>query len=116
MMNQANECNPSCEPARSWASAQVDVLENADQYVVFADVPGVAKEDLKIEYEKGQLSLMATRKAPSTEWPTDFRRVFTVGSDVNVEGITAELKHGVLQVTLPKLEARKPRQITIQGE
>jgi HSP20 family molecular chaperone IbpA len=103
------------EAPRSWASAPVDVFEGAHEYLVFADVPGVNKEDIDITFERGELRLHASRAPEDRDAPSDYRRTFTVGRDVDVDKITAELEHGVLQVHLPKLESAKPRQITIRS-
>ena len=90
---------------RAWASAPVDVYEGAGEYLVFADIPGVKKEDVEMEFAQGELRIHAG----------EYRRVFTIGSDVDVEKISADLANGVLQVHLPKLESAKPRQIKIRS-
>jgi HSP20 family molecular chaperone IbpA len=101
---------------RAWASAPVDVLEGKDAYLVFADVPGVSKDDIAVQYHEGELRLEATRAVPADRaWPADFRRVFTIGPDVDVERISASIENGVLEVTLPKKELAKPRQIPIKN-
>jgi HSP20 family molecular chaperone IbpA len=94
---------------RTWASAAVDVLEGQDEYLVFADVPGVSKDDITIGYHDGELKLEASKG------DHDLRRVFSIGPDVDIERITAEVHHGVLQVHLPKKELAKPRQIPIKA-
>ena len=105
----------SKETDRSWASVPVDVYESANEYLVFADIPGVTKDDINIEFSGGELRLQASRHSKENDSATDYRRAFTVGSDVDVDKISAELSNGVLQVHLPKLEAAKPRQITIHA-
>lgn len=100
---------------RSWASAPVDLYEGATEYLVFADIPGVKKEDVSIEFAHGELRLQAPRYAEG-EWAIDFRRTFTVGRDVDIGKINAELSNGVLRVHLPKLESAKPRQIPIRAQ
>jgi HSP20 family molecular chaperone IbpA len=100
---------------RAWASAAVDVFEGKDEYLVFADIPGVKKDDVTIQYHDGELRLEATRVVQQDEdWPADFRRVFAVDPDVDVERISAEIDRGVLRVHLPKKELAKPRQIPIK--
>jgi HSP20 family protein len=89
---------------RSWASAPVDVYENANEYLVYADIPGVKREDVSIEFADGELRLQAN----------EYRRTFTVGRDVDADEIEAQLDKGVLQVRLPKLESAKPRKISIR--
>lgn len=104
----------SDDVARSWASAPVDVFEGPDEYLVLADVPGVKKDDINIQYADGELRLHAQRRFDEEHWPSELRRTFTVGREVDVEKISAELDQGVLTVHLPKLESAKPRQITIK--
>lgn len=100
----------------SWASAPVDILEGNEEYLVFADVPGVKRDDINIEYAGGELRLHAKREVTDSEvWPAEYRRSFTVGREVDVDRITAELENGVLQVHLPKMESAKPRKIAIQA-
>jgi HSP20 family molecular chaperone IbpA len=97
----------------SWASAPVDVYESENDYLVFADLPGAAREDVDIQYHEGQLRVEATRAGLPESWPARYRRVFNVGAGIDVEGITATLEHGVLSVTLPKSAAAKPKQIEV---
>lgn len=97
---------------RSWSSAPVDILESPEAYLVFADVPGVQNEDLDVEYSGGEIRLRATRK--TSEEAFEYLRTFSVGRDVDVEQISAELQNGVLQLKLPKSESAKPRQISIR--
>jgi HSP20 family molecular chaperone IbpA len=105
------------EAPRSWASAAVDVFEGETEYLVYADVPGAQREDVDIQYVDGELRLSATRRlADEIGWPTNFRRVFTVGRDVDVDKIEAELKDGVLLVHVPKLESARPKSIAIRGD
>lgn len=101
---------------RSWAGAIADVFESADDYLIFADVPGVKLEGIHIEYRNHELRLEARRTLRDhPSWSTDFRRIFTFGGDVDVDRISAELKDGVLEVRLPKLESAKPRQIAVRN-
>ena len=115
MQKQENGFSEVTTP-RAWASAAVDVLEGKDEYLVFADVPGVNRDDVSIQYHDGEIKLEASRTLPRDEgWPSDFRRVFTIGPDVDVDNITAEIENGVLRVHLPKRETAKPRQIPIKA-
>lgn len=102
------------ERPRSWASAPVDVYEGPNEYLVFADIPGVSRDHVSIEFAGGELRIHASRPGEG-EWAIEYRRTFTVGRDVDVEKIGAELTNGVLQVHLPKLESAKPRQIPIRS-
>jgi HSP20 family molecular chaperone IbpA len=99
----------------------VDIYENNDELLVVADLPGVAKDDLKVHVEKNQLTLEGRRtdgvdgEELAVEYrPYDFRRVFSVSQGIDADRINAELTQGVLHLHLPKVPAAKPRQIPIK--
>ncbi|MBL8793193.1 MAG: Hsp20/alpha crystallin family protein [Planctomycetia bacterium] len=102
---------------------RVDIVEQADELLLFADLPGVKPEDLNLRFEKGELYLHgrcqprgAQGKSVLTEYGVgDFHRVFSVSEEIDAEKIGAELKNGVLTVHLPKAEKVKPRQIAIKA-
>jgi len=100
----------------------VDVLENADEILLHADMPGVETKDLEISFDHGQLTLSARRDVVSEGRPLssefrayDYFRRFAVPPGVDAAKIRADLKDGVLQLHLPKSEAFKPRRIPIRG-
>ncbi len=104
-----------------WQPA-VDVHENAERILLVADLPGLEQRDLDITIEKNVLSVRGERKAPA---PGEggyhhrervhgaFTRAFTLPATVDVDAVSAEMKSGVLTITLPKSAAAKPRQIKI---
>jgi HSP20 family protein len=85
----------------------VDVFQNADGYLVVADLPGTKKEELEVRVEGRKL----TFGGPIGDGK--FHREFQLPRDVNSEDIGADLDNGVLTLTLPKLEAARPRRIEI---
>jgi HSP20 family protein len=99
-----------------------DVYENNDEILVVADVPGVTDDALDIHLDKGELSI-AARRTVSVDGPLvareyrdcDFRRRFSVPGGIDTNKISAELKHGVLWLHLPKSETLKPRQIAVRA-
>jgi HSP20 family molecular chaperone IbpA len=100
------------------------VEEQADAFVVTAYLPGVARTDLETNVDGENLTVFGRRTwTPPAEWATvyresanaDFRLVLELDHRINREALKAELKHGVLTLTLPKAEAVKPRKIEIQG-
>jgi HSP20 family protein len=94
----------------------VDIYENKDELLIFADLPGVAKEDLSINFDKGQLTLEGRlREFSPDEEPFDYRRTFVVPQGIDADKISAQLQNGVLRVTLPKPAALKPRQIAVKA-
>lgn len=94
----------------------VDVHEDKDNYFATFEVPGVKKEDVKIELNNGLLTVSAERREKSGDQESSFSmtRSVSVPEGVNVEGIGAKLENGILNVTLPKAEHRKPRTIALE--
>ena len=93
----------------------VNLHEDANNYYVTAELPGFDRKDLKVELENAVLTLSGERKEKhgETERSSSFSRSITVGDDVNASKVKAKLQHGLLTVTLPRQEARKPRSIAI---
>lgn len=115
---------PVSEEARasSWAPA-VDIFEREGHIVLKAELPGIEPKDVDIRVENNVLSLRGERKFQSEVKREDchrveraygtFSRSFTLPTVVDTENIKAEYKDGVLQVSLPKKEEAKPKQISI---
>jgi len=100
----------------------VDIYENEDKLVIVADMPGVAKDDVHIHFEKGQLTFggkrtdVASGTLLAAEYtPHDFERVFALPQGIDAERISAELDSGVLRILLPKSAALKPRRIEVKA-
>ena len=98
----------------------VDIYENEDEILVYADMPGVQKENVTINVDNGKLEICGTRPLQTKgngSWQefgdVEYRRVFAVPQSIDVEKVNAELKDGVLKLHLPKAEAAKPRTIKI---
>jgi HSP20 family protein len=94
----------------TWAPS-VDVLETEDGYLIFAELPGVRREDIQLQVRDRRLELSG-RRQPLGENPSflrmersygPFRRTFDLGSPVDVDSITAGFEQGVLKVHIPKL-------------
>lgn len=94
---------------------RVDVLEGENEFLVFADMPGVKPGEVDVRFEKGELSVHGRRPAGRDGYPMNYHRVFAVAESVAADRISAELKAGVLTVRLPKVEAVKPRRIAVTG-
>jgi HSP20 family protein len=120
-----SELNRLFAPAaaqRRWLPA-MDLAETADHFVLTADLPGLSEGDVKIEVEDRVLSISGERKSASEETKAGYRRVerafgsfrrtLTLPEGVDGEAITAAFDKGVLEITIPKPEARKPRRISI---
>ena len=96
----------------------VDLFENTEEWVVLAEVPGISKKDLKINFENGVLTLSGERKNDSDQnfqlretESGNFCRGFAFPSDIDPELIKAELNEGVLKIKVHKPEESKPKEI-----
>lgn len=100
-----------------------DIRETDTEFEVDADLPGVNREQLQVTVEDGVLEIVGTR---SLEAPKGFRRYGGAGADstnyrlrldlgdeVSEDRIAADLSDGVLRLTLPKVEEKRPRRIEI---
>jgi len=91
-----------------------DILENDNEYVVLADMPGASAEAVSIELESNELRIEGEHEALDGSKEI-YRRVFRVGPGVDPEGITAEVKLGVLHLVAKKSDARRARQISVRA-
>jgi HSP20 family protein len=101
----------------------VDVLESKDAYLVRAELPGMKKEDIKVELKDGTLIISGESKsekpAEGVEYrhvervATKFWRSFSLPEIAKQDGIEAVYKDGILEIRVPKAEEAKPRQIEI---
>lgn len=89
----------------------VDLYEDKDSFYLRAELPGVSREAVNLEFIDGYLTLRATRQAGGQA--SDFSRSVAIPAEVQADKIGATLEHGVLTVTLPKQEQAKPRKIDI---
>ena len=99
----------------------VDIYETGDGLVVKADLPGVDKDGLDVRVENGLLTIRgkASHLAPGEpiyrEYElVNFFRQFEINERIDQSKISADLKHGVLTLNLPKSEEAKPRQIEVK--
>ena len=107
----------------SWAP-EVDIHETEDSFVVKADLPGISKEDIQIDLKDSTLTLKGEKKFENKVSKENYIRVersygtfvrsFTLPQNVDAEKIKAVYKDGVLELTLPKKEEAKPKQIKVE--
>lgn len=92
-----------------------DLYEDDQNYYVRADLPGVKKEDLKLELHDGTLVLAfeGRQENGDTRSAVACKKAVSVPEGVDAGLVSAKLEDGVLTVTLPKSEERKPRPIAI---
>jgi HSP20 family molecular chaperone IbpA len=103
-------------------SPAVDIVENENEIVVHADLPGVKRGDLSVHIDDGTLTISGVsqpRRAGAIQWEefgeVEYRRRFAVPQAIDVQGVRAELRDGVLCLRLPKSAAAKPRSIEIHS-
>jgi HSP20 family protein len=106
-----------------WAP-RTDLVETEDSYRLHLDVPGLTKDDLKINYQDNQLTVSGERTSDRPGEGEEYVRVersfgqfyrsFSLPRTVDAQGISASYENGVLTITVPKTEDVKPRQIEIQ--
>ena len=105
-------------------SPSVDITEDEKEYVISADLPRVSKDDVKVVVENGSLILRGERQQEAEHKGTkvhriersygSFYRTFTLPDDADGNGVTANFKDGVLRVSLPKSEEKKPKNIEVR--
>src|SRR6478609_9470954 len=106
-----------------WFTPRFDIYENANEYVLMGDLPGVNPADLDVKYENQELTIHGRVPQRCTggqcfaeEYGVgDFRRSFMIGDVIDGSQIAAELKDGVLTVQLPKRAEAKPRKIAVKS-
>jgi HSP20 family protein len=102
----------------------VDIFETKDNMILRAELPGMNKEDVKINVENNVLTLRGERKFDNEVKRENYHRIeraygsfcrsFTLPANVDKGKIEATYKDGVLEVILPKVEESKPKQIEIK--
>lgn len=103
----------SASPARR-VSPPVDIYENAEGFVIVADLPGVAPDALKVEFNPPELHVQG-RLNGSQGLDTVYERRFELGNSVDPAGIQAHLEQGVLRIELRKAAALRPRRIEVRS-
>jgi len=108
----------------SWAPA-VDIHEEAQRFLVRADLPGVKPADIEVTADKGVLTLRGERLIEKRDVDGHYSRVervagkfvrtFTLPDNVQTDAISAQFKDGVLELTIPKIAKAEPRRIEVQA-
>lgn len=102
----------------------VDVREDENRYIVKADLPGISKEGLDVSITDNVLTIRGERKEQedqkakgywhSERWSGVFHRSLELPAEVDASKVGASFKDGVLELSIPKPEQVKPRQIKIE--
>jgi len=103
---------------------KVDIYETDNSYVLNAELPGLTKEEINIDVNDNTLTLKGEKKFEEKVEKDNYVRVerhygsfsrsFVLSEDVNPEAIKASYKEGVLELTLPKKEEAKPKEIKVE--
>lgn len=110
--------------AQPFVLPPVDVFENEASITLLADLPGVTREQLQVRVDGDNLVLEATAATGAgpqdmqlvygeAQCPT-YRRQFTLSRELDTARIEAQLRDGVLRLTIPKAEEARPRRIEVQ--
>ncbi len=119
-----NDSDYSNVTTSRWSPA-VDIKEEANRFLITADLPGVDPKDIEITMDNGVLSIKGERQSEAREENEGYKRVervngafyrrFSLPDTADAERIEAKGKNGVLEITLPKHEKVQPRKIQVNG-
>ncbi len=117
---------PSWDLDKRSAFPKINVVENADDYTLTAEVPGMKEGDINVEIEDGTLTLTGRQEEKKeTEEKTyrirefrsqSFERSFRLGDGIDPDGVSARIRSGILTVALPKKEEAKPKSVKVEIE
>jgi HSP20 family protein len=99
----------------------VDIFEEGNALKVVVDLPGVGKDSIDIRVDDNILTIQGRPSCTTPGNPvyreydlTSFFRQFDLSEEVDIERIAADLRHGVLTLTLPKMEKPEPKKISVK--
>ncbi|MBF0264700.1 MAG: Hsp20/alpha crystallin family protein [Gammaproteobacteria bacterium] len=99
----------------------VDISETEEAFNIKAELPGVDKENVSINIDKGVLTIKGEKKTETEDKKQhrvecsygSFVRSFTLPQSIKVEEVEAEYNNGILNLTIPKSEEAKPKEIKV---
>jgi HSP20 family protein len=107
-----------------WVPA-MDLVEEADRYVLRADLPGVGEDDVSIELDDNVLTISGERRSEQEERRDGYHRVeratgrfsrsLALPDGVDPDSVRARFEQGVLEVSVPKPAERKPHRVAINA-
>ena len=105
-------------------SPLTDVIEDTDKYSLRLDLPGVKKEDVKISFVNGKLTISGERHSETEKKDSTYHHIerafgkyyrsFSLPEKIVEDRIEAEFKDGILNISIPKAEEAKPKQIEVK--
>jgi HSP20 family protein len=105
---------------QGWIPA-MDLCETADAFILTAELPGITREQVRIDVREGRLTVQGRREARVAceqyhqveRGHGEFARSFILPQAVDTTGIVADLKDGLLTITVPKAADAGPRQVAV---
>jgi HSP20 family protein len=108
---------------RSYEYPLMDIIDSKDDFVVYVEIPGVNKDDIKVKIHNDVLTISGERKEPELPEKANclirerefgkFMRSIRLPYPIEVSKVNAEYKDGILKIILPKKEEVKPKEIQI---
>lgn len=121
-LNHADSPDESAVVTSQWVP-RVDISEEAERFVILADLPGVDPQHVEVLMDKGILTIKGERSNKVSEQSERFSRIerrygsfhrrFALPDTADAEGISAVGHHGVLEVVIPKRPESTPRRIQV---
>lgn len=111
--------------ARTTTYPRASLRDTKEAFLLSAEVPGLAESDIQISATTDSLTIAGERKATTPEGyavhrqergSLRFARSFALPAKIDLEKVTATVKHGVLTVTMPKHPESQPRAITVKAQ
>ncbi len=106
------------------ASFPVNIVEKKDMFMIYGELPGIDESELKISVQDTILSISAKKPAAEEKegerymirelCGSAFERRFEIPNNIDVEKIDAKYANGVLEIALPKLPERQPKEISVK--
>jgi len=101
---------------------QVDISETQEAFIVKAELPGVEKEDVSVNFENSILTIRGEKKVETEDKKRhrvecaygSFIRSFTLPQTIKADKIEAVYKNGILNLTIPQADEAKPKQIEVK--
>jgi HSP20 family protein len=101
----------------------VDIFETGDSIVIKAELPGISKEDITLEVKENTLTIKGEKKFEKDVKEESYHRVersygafqraFSLPGTVQQDKVKAKFRDGILEITIPKAEEAKPKQIKV---
>jgi HSP20 family protein len=124
-LNNTDSPDESAVVTSQWVP-RVDIKEEADRFLIMADLPGVDPQHVEVLMDKGILSIKGERSSEATEQSERFSRIerrygsfhrrFALPDTADAEGIVATGHNGVLEVVIPKRPESTPRRIQVGSQ